>query len=59
MEYPTELQGGYEVITPGIAGIAQKIPSKYKSGTNEEGKETSKLFALTRNEIISCGHNQY
>ncbi len=59
MEYPIELQGKYKAITPGVAGIAQRIPQKYESGADEDGKETSRLFALTRNEIISCGHNQY
>ena len=57
MEYKTELRE-YKVITPGIAGLAQRI-SSYRAGANEEEKETSKLFALMRNEIMPCGQNQY
>ena len=58
MEYKTKSER-YQVVSPGTAGLAQRIPSKYGARTNEEGKETSKLFALTRNEIIECSQNQY
>lgn len=48
-----------EYTTPGTAGLAQRISSKYAISEEKMYIETSKLFALTRNEVISCGQNQY
>jgi len=52
MEYKTE-ETGYVVISPGTAGVAQKISSI------RPGEETSELVFLSMNNVMSCGHNQY
>jgi len=48
-----------EYITPGTAGLAQRISPNYEISGEKMDKETSKLFALTRNEVMSCTQNQY
>ncbi|MEK6875062.1 MAG: hypothetical protein AABX30_00055 [Nanoarchaeota archaeon] len=54
MKYEPKIEMKYKPISPGTAGIAQRISS------NEIGKkETSKLFALMRNELMVCSQNQY
>ena len=58
MKYRTK-DIGYDIIGPGTAGVAQRISSKYKISEEIEGKETSGLFALMRNDIMTCGRNQY
>ena len=45
---------GYEAISPGTMGVAQKISSGHRSL-----KEDSSLVFLTENHVISCGQNQY
>ncbi len=46
-------------VGPGTAGIAQRIESRY--GLDAPGMETtlSSTFVLSRNYVMSCGHNQY
>ena len=55
MEYKLK----YDVVTPGTAGIAQRISSEYENSKGKGIKETSKLFALMRNEVMPCSQNQY
>lgn len=55
MEYEVE----YDFVTPGTAGIAQRISSGYEDSRKKGIKETSKLFALMRNEVMPCGQNQF
>lgn len=59
MEYRNKSDIKYDVITPGTAGIAQRIASKYEGSKGKENKETSKLFALIQNDILPCSHNQF
>lgn len=57
MEYKTL---DYEEVTPGTAGVAQKISSGYKGKKpGKEINETSKLVFLMKNEVMTCSHNQY
>lgn len=57
MEY--EIKNLYESVSPGTMGVAQKISAGYQLDKSAESKETSKLVFLAKNEVISCGHNQY
>jgi len=51
---------GYESISPGTAGIAQRISSGYKGkGMDGSVGETSKLVFLMKNDVMTCGQNQY
>jgi len=58
MEYKSTNTEEY-LITPGTAGVAQRISSQEESSEEEGNKEDSGLFALTRNNIMPCAHNQY
>jgi|TARA_Y100000310_G_C20653670_1_gene800835 hypothetical protein len=58
MGYKTK-DASYDIITPGTAGVAQRIDSKYEVPKDKESEETSGLFALTRNDIMKCSQNQY
>ena len=50
----------YEPIFPGTIGVAQRISSSYNSAEiSEFGEETSKLVFLAKNEVMTCGQNQY
>jgi hypothetical protein len=47
----------YKLITPGTAGVAQRMEPSYESVKTVS--EKSRLFALIRNEVVPCGQNQY
>ncbi len=50
----------YESISPGTAGVAQRISSGYKDkGIDGSIGETSKLVFLMKNDVMTCGQNQY
>lgn len=47
-------------ISPGTVGIAQRIFSDYEEkGIIEDIEETSELVFLTKNDVLTCKHNQY
>tara|TARA_Y100000034_G_scaffold31356_1_gene38362 strand:- start:828 stop:1004 length:177 start_codon:yes stop_codon:yes gene_type:complete len=58
MEYKTK-DTSYDIISPGTAGVAQRIASKYEASKGKESEETSKLFTLMQNDIMACSQNQY
>jgi len=45
-----------EYISPGTAGIAQRIS---RDPLEDLKKETSSLFALMQNDLMTCTQNQY
>ncbi len=48
----------YEAISPGTVGVSQKISVDYE-GSEDSSDETSKLVFLSKNNVMSCGQNQY
>jgi len=58
MEYKFK-EAKYEAISPGTIGVAQKISSEDRAGEALADVETSKLVFLAKNDLITCGQNQY
>ncbi len=54
MEYKTRNVDSV-AISPGTIGVAQKI----SSGNTRFSEENRNLVFLAKNDIITCGHNQY
>lgn len=44
-----------EYITPGTAGLAQRISSDYELSNKTE----EELYVLKPNRLMTCTHNQY
>ncbi len=59
MEYVVD-DARYSSISPGTAGVAQRISSGYeRKGIDLAVEEVRKLVFLMKNDVIACGQNQY
>ena len=50
---------GYDAISPGTIGVSQRIYNSYLNGENGSENEDSGLVFLTKNDVMTCGQNQY
>ncbi|GEM_PF-6296634 len=49
----------YDAISPGTIGVSQRIYASYFSGESASGGDDGGLVFLARNDVMSCGQNQY
>ena len=51
---------GYEAVSPGTMGVAQKVSVDYESrdAVESDGDDGGLVF-LARNNIMPCGQNQF